>query len=225
MLVCIFLLSCMGDPKSDEAITSEAENSVLPAVDGHQYFLPAGNHITWIGTKPTGRHSGTIRISQGLLTLDDHDNVVAARFTMDMKDIKVADLQKDPDRHLKLTNHLKSEDFFDVANHPVSRFELTEIQEYSVRDSLPEPEETEFRIKDPNYFVTGNFSMRDTTLSISFPARIDVREDSILVRARFNIDRTLWGVSYRDEKNLENKLRDEFIHNKVNIGIDLGLKK
>ena len=64
----------------------------------------------------------------------------------------------------KLTGHLKSADFFDVAKFPKSTFESTEIKAGS----------SDAKAKDATHTVTGNLTLHGVTRSIQFPAKIAV---------------------------------------------------
>ena len=57
--------------------------------------------------------------------------------------------------HEKRDNHLRTADFFDVANHPTITFKSTKIE--------PKGEGV--------YEVTGDFTMRGVTKTMSFPVR------------------------------------------------------
>jgi polyisoprenoid-binding protein YceI len=55
----------------------------------------------------------------GTVTLDESDHVTNAEITVDVGSVNTGMEQRD--------GHLKSADFFDIANHPTARFELTAI--------------------------------------------------------------------------------------------------
>ena len=78
-----------------------------------------------------------------------------------------------------LTTVLKTDIFFNVAQHPEARFASTKI----------EPAEN-------GYLVTGNFTMKGVTQGVQFPAVIERRPEGVFVKAEFTIDRKLWDVGY-----------------------------
>jgi polyisoprenoid-binding protein YceI len=220
----LLLMACTSEPKSDEAIVDEAKNVITKYAETVNYHLSGGNYISWVGTKPTGRQTGTIRISQGFISFNNN-RIVGGRILMDMNDIKINEFESDPDNHAKLSKHLKSPDFFDVKSHPEAEFVLTRLNNYDSSYFASAVKESDFIIKDPNYLASGNLTLRDSTLNITFPLKVIMNDSSIILSAAFNIDRTQWGVSYRDETKLENRIKDKFIHNKVNIAFDLRIKK
>ena len=79
----------------------------------------------------------------------------------------------------KLTNHLKSPDFFDVREHPKATFQSTAI----------EPGEAD-KVK-----ITGNLTLLGVTKPISFPATVSTKE-GLTLKAAFKIDRTQFGMDY-----------------------------
>lgn len=217
--IFIFLLlisGCSEEPGGYDAIVGE-EQEINSTPQGNNYIVDAGKSVvTWIGTKPTGRHTGTFDIKDGKITLND-SSITSGIFTIKMNSVTVLDLTgKDKE---KLTSHLKSPDFFDLENYPLSRFEIVKVEEFR-RDNLEMEEIEEEFIVMPTHIVTGNFSMRGKTLSITFPAEIFISENIITAEARFNIDRTRWGVSWGNE-NFAGKLRDVFAHNTVIVGFEI----
>ena len=83
----------------------------------------------------------------------------------------------------RLTDHLKSPDFFDVRQHPTARFVSTNIEDRG----------------DGTVQVTGDLTMLGTTQSISFPATVNV-SDGLNLNAEFAIDRTQFGMDYSVDK-------------------------
>ena len=42
-----------------------------------------------------------------------------------------------------------------------------------------------------------------------------------MAKAKFNIDRTNWGLMYGDEASVVDKAKDKFIYNTVNVSFDI----
>jgi polyisoprenoid-binding protein YceI len=79
----------------------------------------------------------------------------------------------------KLTDHLKSADFFDVRQHPQARFVSTSIQ----------PGEGQ------QVTIVGDLTLLGQTKSITFPATVNTA-DGLQVQSEFSIDRTEFGMDY-----------------------------
>ena len=88
----------------------------------------------------------------------------------------------------KLTDHLKSADFFEVKEFPTAKFESTAIE--------GEGSQTK---------VTGNLTLHGVTKEISFPATVDVNESGLTLSSKFTIDRSEFGMTFGPDK-VENKV-------------------
>ena len=84
----------------------------------------------------------------------------------------------------KLTNHLKSPDFFEVRKYPTAKFESTKIDAST---------------------VTGKLTLHGVTKDITFPATIEVTDSGLKLNAEFTLDRSEFGMTY-DPKKVENKV-------------------
>jgi polyisoprenoid-binding protein YceI len=158
--------------------------------------------VKWLGKKVTGKHNGTINLSNGEIYLDK-DNVVGGNFEIDMKTIAINELTGQDSA--KLSKHLKSDDFFSVEKNPVSKFEITEIS------PLNDPNNTKY-----NFTVKGNLTIKEITKGISFPAFIKVENGIMTSESDFDIDRTQWDIRYGSGKFFEN-LGDKIIYDNFNI--------
>ncbi len=75
-----------------------------------------------------------------------------------------------------LNNHLKSEDFFDIAKNPQAIFDLEKVE----------------KISDNNYKVTGNFTLRGVTKAITF----DVVKKENIFSGNYLISIAEFGINY-----------------------------
>lgn len=217
------MASCAKAPESDEATTSEAEEiEEVEAPAASTYNVNTSeSKVLWVGTKPTGRHNGTIDISEGSFTVED-GNITGGSITIDMKTMVSEDLASDPEMKAKLEGHLQSNDFFSADSIPTAKFEVAEVTAYQAPAEGEEAteegeEESEYKIADPTHTVRGNLTLRGVTKSIEFPAKVSMEGGTMTAEARFNIDRTNWGINYKAEGSVE----DKFIHNTVNVGFSI----
>jgi len=227
LAIILFFAGCMQEPKSDNAIISEAlpieekDPGIVYAIDT-SYSL-----ITWVGTKPTGRHNGLIKIKSGSITVIEEDtkrliktfNISNARILIDMESVKVLDLMDNPLQLEKLENHLRSEDFFDTKTFAEAEFELISFEPIE-KDTVVR-ENNKYTIIDPTHTMSGNLTIKGKTLNVRFPVKADYRNLKLEVSAKFNLDRTEWDITYKDENDPVARATDGFIHNIVNIGFDI----
>ena len=95
----------------------------------------------------------------------------------------------------KLTGHLKTPDFFDVAKFPKATFVMTEIKP-GVSADAP-------------YTITGNLTLHGVTKSISFPATVKVSGDDLAITSEFVINRKDFGITTSGKA--DDLIRDEVV--------------
>ena len=78
-----------------------------------------------------------------------------------------------------LTKHLKSPDFFGVADHPKATFKTTKVAK-----------------TDKGYNITGDLTMLGRTKAVSMPATVTAAGDNLTLTSEFKINRNDWGMSY-----------------------------
>lgn len=224
-IAALLTFGCTSDPKSDEATVGEAQEVVAVEETAENFeIVKDASQVTWVGTKPTGRHDGIFPIKDGNISAAD-DKIVGGTITIDLANLKITDTEISEEDRGKLSGHLKSDDFFNVESFPEAKFEITSVEPYVAGSAANENEvaetDSEFKLANPTHTITGNLTIRDTTNSISFPAIVNISDTQISAKAKFNIDRTDWNVSYGDEDAVVDKAQDEFIYNKVNLGFDI----
>ena len=161
--------------------------------------------IEWKGSKPTGTHNGTIQLAEGSVEVQDN-NLMAGAFVIDMTSIVDLDLEGDMkeslEAHLKGTVEGKEGDFFNVNKYPTAKFEITNIDN-----------------KEGKTMVSGNLTMKEKTHNVTFPATINVMDDSMELKSEtFSIDRTLWDVNFGSKSVFDN-LGDKFISDDIELTI------
>jgi polyisoprenoid-binding protein YceI len=206
IMLIIFAAACEQAPKADKATITEAHP--VKESEGNPYLVDTVNsELQWIGTKPTGKHVGRFKLQEGKLFIKD-TMVTGGNIIIKMSSLENIDLSKtDTVLKRKLENELKGPLFFDVTKFPVATFEITSVSDFSPSVG------NEVLMKNANYTVQGNLTIKNITKNISFPAIIKYEKGVITALANFNIDRTLWGMTYRADKSMQDKL----INSAVNI--------
>lgn len=186
----LMFLSACSDPAADKskAVTGDAAPVASQNVAGQKYVINAQNSkIEFVGSKVTGSHNGSFGAVSGQVDYAGAPENSRVNVTIDMSTI-AAD---DP----KLTEHLKTADFFDVAKFPQSTFVSTEIK--------PGGE------KGATHTVTGNLTMHGVTKSVTFPATIAVTPEAATVDSTFSINRKDFGIVYAGAA--DNAIRDDVV--------------
>lgn len=204
-----FTVSCKKD-NTENAETTEAAEAAEASAEAVKYTVnTAESTIDWTGSKPTGKHTGTINLSEGEFSVKN-DSVESGKFVIDMNSITVTDLEagngkEDLEAHLKgLGKEDTADHFFNVKKYPTGTFEITGITQEAGKT-----------------MVEGNLTLKETTKNIKFPATITVTPEAVtLASESFKINRTLWSVNYSSKSifdNLGDKYVDDEIELKVNV--------
>jgi len=177
--------------------TASADSASKPAgrpepSSGAPAISPANATIGFVGSKVTGSHTGGFKMFKGSFEVVP-TNLESSKITAE---IDTNSIFTDTDR---LTNHLKSPEFFDVAKFPTSTFVSTGI----------EPGAKDPKAKDATHTVTGNLTLHGVTKSISFPAKITVSGDNANLESEFFINRKDFGIKYPGQAN--DLIRDEVV--------------
>lgn len=228
LLLLVSLVWACG-PKGETVETSDAKAVASDAGSQAVSVNTEKSIITWIGSKPAGKHNGMINISSGEISLKEN-TIVAGNFTIDINSLENLDMAGSKGAK-DLKGHLMSADFFDAANFPEAKFEVTSVSTFDVAKLEADKDEyqtdfapkklSEVLVENPTHFISGNLTMRGTTKNITFPASVSINGGVVKAKASFNIDRTAWGLKYGDEASALDKAKDKFLYNTVNIGFEL----
>lgn len=210
VLATLSLTSC----KNEKTETTETVDAAVATEEASIYTVDESKSIIeWVGSKPAGKHNGTIALSKGELALNN-GKVESGNFTIDMNTITVLDLatgdgKEDLEGHLKGRGKEEDADhFFNTKKFPEGTFEITAVQTI-----------------DAVTTVSGNLTLKDITKSVSFPATISVDGDTVMLNSEtFIIDRTQWNVNYAS-KSIFDDLKDKFVNDEIELKVSLTATK
>ncbi len=194
-ILTMALVSC--ENPADKTATAEVKGAVAKSEEkasGTKYVFTPESKIEFTGSKVTGKHDGGFKAFTGHFTVKDgtpvgNDHKVT---------IEMASTYSDAE---KLTEHLKSPDFFDVAQYPQTTFDVTELK----------------KNPDSTYTVSGNFKLHGVEKNISFPATVSQNGETVNIKAEFDINRKDFGIVYAGKA-------DDLIRDEVVIRLDLTAK-
>ena len=191
--VGLTLASCKNP--ADETTTATVGTATTAAAgEGLKYTFTGDSKIGFTGSKVTGAHHGGFKKFTGFFTVEEGAEVPnSGKVIIDMSSTW-SDAEK-------LTTHLKAADFFAIDSFAESIFELTTVEKSS----------------EQNYTVAGNFTLHGVTKNISFPAQVTKGEDTVSVKAEFDIDRKAFDINYPGKT-------DDLIRDEVVIRLDLRAK-
>lgn len=207
----ILTSGCSDAPKGDKAtITNEQAAS---SATGQTFTVDtSASRIRFTGHGVGKNHPGTFHLSSGSVAINNNQ-ITGGQFTINIKSMDME--QREAMFQTKLKPHLLSGDFFDAEKFGTAKFEITKVEPYQANN-------TDTSIVDgANFNVSGNFTLKDVTKNITFPAKIDLDGNTLKAKANFDIDRTQWQMNYGNDKTL----KDKFISETVNIELDLQAKQ
>lgn len=155
---------------------------------------PENSKVEFTGSKVTGKHDGGFKTFTGTIDLVNNK----AEESRVAVDIDVNSIFTDDE---KLTGHLKTADFFDVEKFPKASFISTKIVSDTAKGA-------------GSYTITGDFDLHGQKKTITFPAKIEVKDDKVEVDAEFSINRKDFGIVYAGKT-------DDLIRDDVVIKLDL----
>lgn len=195
--------ACNNAPAGEKVEAKDAVAKTSVSADKSVELDAASCKINWEGTKAMGGgHQGTINIQKGNLDIKD-GQLVGGNITIDMNSLADVDLA-DANKKAKLEGHLKSDDFFAVANHPTATFEI-------VKATPDAAEKGAFK-------VTGNLTIKGITKSIEIPAKMEITDKMIALKTPpFTINRTEWDIKFHS--GLMGTPKDMIINDNIGLSI------
>jgi len=137
---------------------------------------PTTSKIEFIGTKTGGRHTGGFKEFTGSVAMPGAD-LTGATITIE---IATASIYTDTP---KLTNHLKSGDFFDINKHPKATFKSTAIK------AAP-------GANDVTHEITGDLTLHGVTKAITVPVKATADDKSVTIEGKITIKQGDFGMTY-----------------------------
>lgn len=207
------LISCKSEVKNkveSTPVSSEATEAE------HTYKVDLAKCVVyWEGSKPTSKHSGTVKLASGNLGMTGN-KIVSGEIIMDMNSIECTDLSGNSkvnlEAHLKGTVDDQKNDFFDVRSFPTAKFEIIKVVALESDATA-------------NSIVYGDLTIKDVTKRVVLKAIINDDGGKITAESSlFSIDRTEWGIKYGSGKFFDN-LKDKVINDEIVFSLSLEANK
>jgi polyisoprenoid-binding protein YceI len=176
-----------------------------PIPDGTFSVDTGESVVEWTGRNLGGRHYGTLRFSEGSVTVAE-GQVTGLDLVADLGTIEVGDLTGKLAKGL--IDHLRSEDFFAAYRYPTARFVLGSL--------TPIPGATPGR---PDHRARGTLAIRGREQEIECRAQVAPGKDGgILLQATTTVDRTRFGVTYGSGR-LYHRLGMHLVNDEIDLAI------
>jgi polyisoprenoid-binding protein YceI len=177
------------------ASTPTTETTATPAAGGTAAnVVKEKSKIEFVGAKVTRDHTGQFRNFDGSI---EYANAQPSRISFD---IDLSSVETDTER---LTGHLKSPDFFDVAKYPKATFTSTSL--------TPAPAGA---ANGATHELKGTLDLHGVQKEVTIPVKAEQTADGVRATSEFTINRHDWGISYKGAA-------DDLIKDNVLIKLDL----
>ena len=179
--------------------------SFLFAGNGKSFMVDVENtSLRWKGVKVTGSHWGYVTMKEGTVTMEGK-NILAGNFSVELSSMTEESMGDSPWKP-KLLNHLKSDDFFDVANHPTAHLKLASaVYNQGV------------------FLIQGDLTIRGITHSVEFPAVIRFSDLGPRATGQLKIDRIKYNMKFRSGKFFP-EIGDKMIFDEFTVDFDVKAK-
>lgn len=205
-------LAACKESKTDKIETATEQE--VAAETGATYTVNGDNSsIKWTGYHKGGMNPrfGTVKAT-GTLSAED-GNLTAGSLSSDMNTLvtdPTAVAESEGKKSTDLDRHLKTADFFDIEKYPNVTFEITKVEDLAAG--------TETKTEGANKTVSGNLTIKDKTVNVSFPAKVEVTDAQTTIASKFTINRQDWGLTYGTE---EGDPKDWMISQEVDLDLTI----
>lgn len=212
----LFAVACKEN-KTDTVTTGTEQEAAQQA--GATYTVATDSStVKWTAYHKGGLNPrfGTMK-TEGSLTAEN-GNLTSGTLTSNVASLTTDPKAVDPaasegKTSVDLDGHLKSADFFDAEKYPSVKFEITKVEDLAAG--------TESKTEGANKTVSGNLTIKDKTVNVSFPAKVEVSENQISLVSKFTINRADWGLAY----GTEGDPKDWMISKDVDLELNLVANK
>ncbi|MBW8359279.1 MAG: YceI family protein [Weeksellaceae bacterium] len=212
-LSAILTLAACKESKTDQVSTA-TEQAVAETAGESFAVNTEASTVKWTayhkgGLNPrfgTTQATGTFTVENGALT--------AGTLTSDINSLTTDPTAVDPKlsdgkTSADLDAHLKAADFFDAAKYPGVKFEITKVDDLAAGAAS--------KVEGANKTVSGNLTIKDKTVNVTFPAKVEVTETGLTLVSNFTINRQDWGLAYGTEGDPKDWMISQEVDLELNI--------
>ena len=209
LIPALFAFAVLG---AAPVASAQKMNSAKMATKAPAYAVqPQLSTLGWEGKAVTHGHNGTISFTSGELLVKGNA-LVGGTVTVDMKSLKATDI-KDAESQGKFVGHMTSDDFFGVEKFPTSTFKITSVA--PIKGAAKDAD---------NATITGQMTIKGVTQTISFPAKVGVKDGVAAASGKVKIDRTKFGLKY-GSKSFFDSIGDKAINDDFDLTFNVIAKQ
>lgn len=155
---------------------------------GTYVFNADQSEVKWTGSKKIVLNyvdNGTINLLNGFVDFSNGE-IIGGEIIFDMNSISTNSTGSGSGNE-RLTEHLKSADFFEVETFPQARYLVTGAER-----------------NNQDYILKGELTLKDQTNPIEIPVRVTTESGNVTIAGLAEIDRTVWNVRFGSDKFFDN---------------------
>ncbi|MEO9512973.1 MAG: YceI family protein [Flavobacteriaceae bacterium] len=157
--------------------------------------------IKWKGSNlfKFNQHYGTVKFSSGEISMNE-DGISGGKFVVDMNSI----MNTDGKYNEMLVSHLKHKDFFNVEKFPLAKLEIHQIK----------------HADNGQMEIDALLTIKGISRPIKFSSTWEKGPNETMLKSKFIMDRTRWGISY-ESKGIIGSVKDDIISDAVEFEVIL----
>ncbi|WP_136467883.1 YceI family protein [Flagellimonas onchidii] len=155
--------------------------------------------IKWKGSNlfKFNQHYGTVNFLSGEISMNG-PAISGGKFVVDMNSI----MNTDGKYNEMLVSHLKNKDFFDVEKHPEAKLEIHQVK----------PDD------NGQMEIEALLTIKGISRPIKFSSTMEKGPNGALLKSKFIIDRTRWGISY-ESKGIVGSVKEGIISDAIELEV------
>ena len=214
LALSVFLVAISCKESKTDMATSTTEQTVANHAEQTLTVDTANSDVKWTAYHKGGLNPrfGTTQTT-GVFSVEN-GNLVSGSLITDISSLTTDPKSVDPaitdgKTSSDLDMHLKSADFFDVDKYPSVKFDITKVEDL--------PAGTVSKVEGANKQVSGNLTIKDKAVNVTFPAKVDVTDSKINLVSKFTINRQDWGLAYGAEGDPKDWMISQEVDLELNI--------
>lgn len=170
-----------------EASPVVAPEAATPAAGPALTFpgIALAGTVQAVGSKVTGSHVLNFKMWKGGFEAKD-GKAEGGKLELEVQVGSLEEVVKERNEWIdKFEGHMKSPDFFDVAQFATASFQALEIKAGG-----------DAAVKGTTHTIKGNLTLRGVTKEVTFPATVAIAGKEVTAKAEFSINRSDFGIKY-----------------------------
>ena len=207
------ILYFTSNKKSEEKVMENekdlAGEDISSETEGEFTFDKEESSAKWTGSKKIIKDyydSGSIMIQSGNVSFEN-GMVTKGEIVFDMTSITGEESSNTKIPVSSLTDHLKSDDFFEISNYPTATYVVTSSEK-----------------TEDGYMLMGDLTLKGKTNPLNVPVKSAMQEGNVVMTGSAKVDRSKWDVKYGSDSFFDN-LGDNVINDIFTLEFKIVAKK